>query len=63
MQLCFRHRSLASEQKPIIKVGRIKDPINVGNQRVEQGTDFKKLMPVATRRKSQKTGFRIAGRQ
>jgi hypothetical protein len=49
VQFRFRHRPLQPEQQPIIEVGRIIDPIDIGDKRVEQRADLQKLMPVPVR--------------
>ena len=57
MQLCFRafrqreavHRPLEPEQQTIIVVRRIIHAIGIGDQRIKQGTDLKKLVPIPAR--------------
>jgi hypothetical protein len=49
VQFRFRHRSFQPQQQAVIELGRIIDPIGVGNKRIEQRADLQKLMPIAAR--------------
>ena len=47
MQLRLRHRTLETEQKSVIEVGRVVEPVFVQNERFAQRADLQQAMPVA----------------
>lgn len=46
VELCFAHRTLETQQQPVVVVTRIIEPIGIGQQRPVDGTYFQQSMPV-----------------
>ncbi len=47
MQLCFADRSFQPQQQPVVVLGRVVDPIRVGQQRSRQRTQLQQLVPLS----------------
>jgi len=49
VQFCLGHRSLETQKQPVVVGRRIVQPVEVADQRAEDGAQFEQLVPVLAR--------------